>query len=154
MDPEEVRAQMCKLGFEADNLTIYQLISDLDSDGSQKLELEEFVDLMCEHLRVHSPTSMSRKAMGEIFEFFDNLDPHGRNGKLELANLQRLANVFGDPVTETEQEVMVQGADKDNKGWVSFEDFYEVMSRIPEPSMPSDNDAEENFAALVPPELS
>jgi len=138
MDPEEVRKQMCKLGFEADNLTIYQLISDLDRDGSQKLELEEFVELMCEHLRVHSAESMSRKAMGEIFEFFDNLDPNRRKGNLELADLQRLANVFGDTITEGELQVMMKGADREDKGFVSFEDFYQVMTRAGGPSALSD----------------
>lgn len=34
IDPKELKAAMTSLGFEAKNQTIYQMISDLDVDGS------------------------------------------------------------------------------------------------------------------------
>jgi Ca2+-binding EF-hand superfamily protein len=37
---------MTSLGFEAKNQTIYQMISDLDADGSGQIDFEEFLNLM------------------------------------------------------------------------------------------------------------
>ena len=37
---------MTSLGFESKNQTIYQMIADLDSDGSGQIDFEEFLELM------------------------------------------------------------------------------------------------------------
>ncbi len=42
----ELKAAMTSLGFEAKNQTIYQMISDLDADGSGQIDFEEFLHLM------------------------------------------------------------------------------------------------------------
>lgn len=37
---------MQSLGFEAKNQTIYQMIGDIDKDGSGSIDFEEFLDMM------------------------------------------------------------------------------------------------------------
>merc|ERR1740138_1680773 len=61
IDPKEIRTQMMNLGFQADNTTIYQLISDLDSDGSQRLEYEELEWMMKSQLCMHTPSYNTRR---------------------------------------------------------------------------------------------
>lgn len=46
IDPKELKAAMQSLGFEAKNATIYQMIGDIDKDGSGAIEFEEFLDMM------------------------------------------------------------------------------------------------------------
>ena len=46
IDPKELKAAMTSLGFEAKNQTIYQMIADLDADGSGQIDFEEFLNLM------------------------------------------------------------------------------------------------------------
>merc|ERR1719436_951275 len=69
LDPKEIRTQMAALGFQADNLTIYQLISDLDSDGSQRLEFEELFGMMRDQLGMHRPEYNTRQNTSEIFDY-------------------------------------------------------------------------------------
>ena len=37
---------MQSLGFEAKNQTIYQMIADIDKDGSGTIDFDEFLDMM------------------------------------------------------------------------------------------------------------
>ena len=37
---------MQSLGFEAKNQTIYQMIADIDKDGSGNIDFDEFLDMM------------------------------------------------------------------------------------------------------------
>jgi hypothetical protein len=49
----------CVAGFEAKNATIYQMISDIDQDGSGSIEFDEFLDMMTAKMvssARHSPT--------------------------------------------------------------------------------------------------
>lgn len=127
IDPKEIREQMISLGFTVDNTTIYQLISDLDSDGSQKLEFDEFFGMLRDTLEIHTPSFNSRHNFLEIFDFLDDLDPKNRDGKIDASNLRRLANVLGDDIGDEEIKLMVKGADPDGKGHVLAEDFYQLM---------------------------
>eukprot|EP00440_Ansanella_granifera_P011018 gb/GFBE01011950.1/.p1 GENE.gb/GFBE01011950.1/~~gb/GFBE01011950.1/.p1 ORF type:complete len:262 (+),score=71.92 gb/GFBE01011950.1/:1-786(+) len=127
IDPKEIRTQMRGLGFEADNTTIYQLISDLDSNGSQKLEFQEFARLL-KDLDMYSPQYTSRESMRELFDYMDDLEPANRDKRIDATNLKRLAKILGDPIADVELDVMIQMADRDGKGYVSAEDFYMVMA--------------------------
>mmetsp|Transcript_118056 Transcript_118056/g.328207 ORF Transcript_118056/g.328207 Transcript_118056/m.328207 type:complete len:256 (+) Transcript_118056:83-850(+) len=153
IDPKELRAQMGALGFAADNATIYQLISDLDSDGSQTLEFDEFQSLMCDHLQVTSAEYASRRSYREVFDFMDDLEPAQRKGRVGLFDLRRMAEALGDTVTDEELEAMLSCADREGKGFVSCEDFYQMMV---EPSVPGsatessdDSDGDEAPALLA-----
>ncbi len=37
---------MTSLGFQSKNQTIYQMIADLDADGSGQIDFEQFLELM------------------------------------------------------------------------------------------------------------
>jgi Ca2+-binding EF-hand superfamily protein len=127
IDPKEIREQMTSLGFKVDNTTIYQLISDLDSDGSQKLEFDEFFGMLRDTLQIHKPAFSTREQLSEIFDFLDDLEPSNRDGRIDTSNLRRLANVLGDNISDKDIELMIKGADKDGKGFVLPEDFYQLM---------------------------
>jgi hypothetical protein len=56
IDPKELKAAMQSLGFEAKNQTIYQMIGDIDKDGSGSIDFEEFLDMMTAKMVRRSPT--------------------------------------------------------------------------------------------------
>lgn len=59
---------MTSLGFESKNQTIYQMIADLDADGSGQIDFEEFLTLMT--ARVSDKDS--RENIRKIFNLFDD----------------------------------------------------------------------------------
>lgn len=127
IDPKEIRMQMKALGFEADNTTIYQLISDMDTDGSQNLEFEEFVKIL-KDMDIHSVRYATRDNMQEVFDFLDDLEPQRRDKKIDSSNLKRIAQVLGDQISDAEIDVMIEEADRGGKGYVTAEDFYVMMA--------------------------
>jgi centrin-1 len=54
IDPKELKAAMQSLGFEAKNQTIYQMIGDIDKDGSGSIDFDEFLDMMTAKMSVRS----------------------------------------------------------------------------------------------------
>lgn len=129
IDPKEIKTQMRALGFEADNTTIYQLVRDLDDDGSQKLELEEFTRLIRDNLGTYTPEYTTRQSMQEVFDYMDDVLPGNRDSKIDASNLKRICKVLGDDLSDAEIDVMIEGADRDGKGFVSFDDFYAIMAK-------------------------
>lgn len=128
IDPKEIRTQMRALGFEADNTTIYQLISDLDSDGSQKLEFTEFSGLLRDNLGMYTSEYTTKEGMREVFDYMDDLVPGNRDGQIDASNLKRIAKVLGDNLTDAEIDVMINGADRGGRGHVTVDDFYALMA--------------------------
>lgn len=67
-DDVELKAAMTSLGFESKNQTIYQMIADLDADGSGEIDFEEFLELMT--ARVSDKDT--RENIKKIFNLFDD----------------------------------------------------------------------------------
>jgi centrin-1 len=64
----ELKAAMTSLGFEAKNQTIYQMISDLDADGSGQIDFDEFLRLMTARISEKD----SREDIRKVFNLFDD----------------------------------------------------------------------------------
>ena len=65
IDPKELKAAMQSLGFEAKNATIYQMIGDIDKDGSGSIDFDEFLDMMtAKMVRVGPPLPLSAPHAG------------------------------------------------------------------------------------------
>ena len=50
IDPKELKAAMKSLGFEAKNATIFQMITDIDKDGSGNIDFDEFLNMMTDKM--------------------------------------------------------------------------------------------------------
>ena len=59
---------MTSLGFESKNQTIYQMISDLDADGSGQIDFDEFLHLMTARISDKD----SREDIRKVFNLFDD----------------------------------------------------------------------------------
>lgn len=59
---------MIALGLAASNPTIYQMIADLDKDGSGQIDFEEFLTMMT----VRPTENESREDINKVFVLFDD----------------------------------------------------------------------------------
>mmetsp|Transcript_55115 Transcript_55115/g.126609 ORF Transcript_55115/g.126609 Transcript_55115/m.126609 type:complete len:358 (+) Transcript_55115:39-1112(+) len=122
IDPKELKQVMQALGFDAQNETIYQMMSDMDRDGSQSLEFDEFVDMMVSQARVFELNS--REEIQEVFSLMD----FGNKGCITRPDLLRLASELGDHVTSEEISGMLGLIDGDGDMEVTGDEFVALIT--------------------------
>merc|ERR1712187_672029 len=120
IDPAELKAAMRSLGFETKNPTIFQMIADLDQDGSM-INFEEFLDAICKKLG----DKETRDGINKIFALFDD----DKTGHITLKNLKRVSKELGETMTEEELREMIERADSKGDGTITAEDFYNIMTK-------------------------
>ena len=109
------------LGFEAKNQTIYQMIGDIDKDGSGEIDFEEFLDMMTAKMSDKD----SREDIQKVFNLFDD----DQTGHITLRNLKRVAKELGETMSDAELLEMIERADTDQDGEISPEEFYSIMTK-------------------------
>jgi Ca2+-binding protein (EF-Hand superfamily) len=121
IDPKELKAAMVSLGFEAKNQTIYQMISDLDADGSGAIDFKEFLDMMTARMSDKD----TREDIEKVFRLFDD----EKTGRISIKNLRRVAQELGETMDDAELMEMIERADSDGDGLVTLDDFYNIMTK-------------------------
>jgi centrin-1 len=121
IDPKELKEAMNSLGLETRNQTIYQMISDLDADNSGSIEFKEFLDLMTARMSDRD----TKEDIKKVFRIFDE----NQSGYITKKSLMRVAKELGETMDETELNEMIERADSDGDGNVTFEDFYNIMTK-------------------------
>ena len=112
---------MVSLGFEAKSTTIFQMIADLDADGSGQLQFEEWFHLMTNRVTDRD----SRANIDKIFALFD-VD---KVGAISFENLKSVSQTLGEVISDTQLSEMLNRADSNTDGVVDADEFYEIMTR-------------------------
>ncbi len=112
---------MTSLGFESKNGAVFQMICDLDADGSGAIDFGEWLALMTK--RVNDKDS--RANVNKIFALFDD----ERTGFISIKNLRRIAQELNETVSEEELQELINRADTDHDGLVSEDEFYTILTR-------------------------
>merc|ERR1712187_308784 len=117
---QELVDAMQSLGLEQKNEAVFNMIKEIDTDGSGELEFTEWLEMMTARLSDKTP----RSEIERVFKLFDD----DRTGEISLANLKRVANELGEEVSNEELQEMVMRNDVDKDGAWSLDDFYAVMT--------------------------
>jgi calmodulin len=110
---------MKSLGRNATREELKAMIAEVDDDGSGEIEFDEFLRLMTSKINDGDTV----EEMREAFLVFDR----DRSGSVTASELKHVMNNFGETVTDEEVEAMIQQADADGDGELSFEDFYQFI---------------------------
>merc|ERR1712178_98538 len=117
----ESTAAMQSLGFDVKHAVVYNMVSDLDADGSGEIEFGEFLDVMTAKISDKN----TKEEIDRIFKLFDK----DRNGTLEADDLSRVCKELGEDMTEEDIREVIQRADLDGDGVVGLDDFYNVLTK-------------------------
>ena len=121
VEPRELKSAMVSLGFEAKNATLFHVVTELDKDGSGSIDFEEFLGMMTSQMGDHDSKDDIRK----IFTLFD-ID---KTGHINIKNLKKIARDLGETCDDDELLDLIRKGDSDGDGQVSFEDFYNIMTK-------------------------
>jgi len=115
----ELVKAMETLGFNSKNEAIYKMISEMDEDGNGTIDFAEFLDMMTARISDQN----TKQDLERVYKLFD-LE---RNGDIRLADLKRVAKELGEDISEEELKEIIQRADLDGDGKLTFDDFYNVI---------------------------
>jgi calmodulin len=99
-----------------------EFISDVDTDGSGNIELEEFIHLMTKII----PQQLPMSPVEEMRAAFDAFDTSG-NGTLSVSELAQVMKRLNIDLSEEELNTMVLEADVDGDGEIDFEEFQSML---------------------------
>lgn len=118
IDPKELKAAMQSLGFENKNPTIYQMIADLEKEGSD-IDFDQFLDAITSKLG----DKETKSGINKIFDLF----AEGQDS-ISLNNLKRVAKELGETMSSEELQEMLERAASNNQE-ITREDFYNIMTK-------------------------
>jgi Ca2+-binding EF-hand superfamily protein len=110
----DLKQSLDSLGFEAQNQTIYQMISDMDINGN--VDFKAFLELMTSRLSDKD----SRENVKKVFNLFDE----EKAGVITIKNLRKIVRDLGENIDEHELQEMIDKADSNRDGLVTMDDFY------------------------------
>ena len=120
INPKELKEAMQSLGLDERNRVIYEMISNIDEEV-ERLDFKEFLELMTARLSEKD----SREDIKKVFKLFDE----DSKGYITIANLKRVTKDLGEATDDIELQEMIERADADGDGRVTFEDFYNIMTK-------------------------
>merc|ERR1719198_658013 len=115
----ELTSAMQSLGFDVKHAVVYNMVADLDADGSGEIEFGEFLDVMTAKLSDKN----TKEEIDRVFKLFDK----DRNGTLEADDLSRVCKELGEDMTEEDIREVIGRMDVDGDGAVGLDDFYAVI---------------------------
>jgi len=97
------------------------MISDLDAEGTGGIDFKDFLDMMTARMSDKD----SREDIEKVFRLFDD----DKTQTISLANLRRVARELGETMDDSELQEMIERADSNGDGLVSFDDFFNIMTK-------------------------
>merc|ERR1712227_541856 len=117
----ELTSAMQSLGFDVKHAVVYNMVADLDSDGSGEIEFGEFLEVMTAKITDKN----TKEEIERVLKLFDK----DGNGTLEADDLSRVCTELGENMSEEDVREVVQRMDLDGDGKVGLDDFYNVLTK-------------------------
>ena len=118
----ELRAYFGSIGEYMSHEEAQGVIADLDSDGDNLLDLEDFLKLMKRETGGEKGDDQDLKKAFEMFEMEKG------SGRITPTSLQRMLHRLGDPKSFDECAAMIRVYDIDGNGVLDFNEFHQMMT--------------------------
>ena len=127
IDLRELKAAMRALGLDVSKEEMKVALAQLNKDPSSasaaslSITLDDFLSLMSTRM----PARDSREEVEKVFRLFDE----DGSGFITFRSLKKICNDLGEGLTEEEMQEMIDEADRDQDGKISFEEFFRIMKK-------------------------
>lgn len=132
IDAREFKAALRALGFDVKKEHIVAIMSEAGKDITETINFDEFCNMMVGRM----PDKSAKEEVHKLFRLFDE----DSTGKISFRNLKKIAAEVGENLTDDEIQEMIDEADRDGDGAVSFDEFYRVMRYRNNPLDDSDDE--------------
>uniref|UniRef100_A0A8C1CVX1 Centrin 3 n=1 Tax=Cyprinus carpio TaxID=7962 RepID=A0A8C1CVX1_CYPCA len=116
IDYHELKVAMRALGFEVKKVDVLKILKDYDREGTGKITLEDFKEVVTDMILERDPKEEILKA----FKLFDD----DETGKISLRNLRRVARELGEDMSDEDLRAMIDEFDTDGDGESKLLHFY------------------------------
>ena len=123
IDSEELKQALKNLGIDAKNQTLTNMMTDLDKDGSGKIDFDEFISMMTAKMSDRD----TREDLEKVFRLF--LGDDDKADKITIKHLKRVARELNENMSDEELQEMITRADLNKDSGVDFEEFYSIMTK-------------------------
>mmetsp|Transcript_72815 Transcript_72815/g.101230 ORF Transcript_72815/g.101230 Transcript_72815/m.101230 type:complete len:115 (+) Transcript_72815:172-516(+) len=110
---------MRKLGLKPTESELADMINEIDYDGSNSIDFNEFISLIS---RKMAEDGIEKELM-EAFKIFDT----NGNGTMETDHFKKIIKDLSNNLSEDEIKDMIAEADSDGDGRIQFEDLIKIM---------------------------
>lgn len=117
---DELGALMKKMGKEATEAELKDMIHDIDVNNDGEIQFEEFLLLFTRSKANATPDDDLKQA-------FAVFDADG-NGKISRAELKRVMEMLGERLSDAQIDEMMREADENKDGEIDFQEFKRMMS--------------------------
>ncbi|XP_064622750.1 calmodulin, striated muscle-like [Lineus longissimus] len=117
----ELESVMKSLGQNPTKEELDAMVQEVDADGNDEIDFDEFCDLM---MRKAAEGSNDDAELREAFQIFDTKD----HGYITLMDLKNVMISLGEKLSDAELEDMIKEADANNDGKIQFEEFVRMMT--------------------------
>ncbi|XP_048815931.1 uncharacterized protein LOC125699928 [Lagopus muta] len=120
IDVKDLKLTMRALGCELRKAEMKRIISEVDENGSGKINFESFLRVMTQ--KMAEPFSKEEILKG--FKLFD----YDGTGKISFEKLKLVASEVKEDITDEELQEMIDEADVDGDGEVDPEEFLRILT--------------------------
>ncbi|XP_026478874.1 caltractin-like [Ctenocephalides felis] len=118
---KDLKVAIRALGFEPKKEEIKKMVTEINQDGSGKIDFDTFQNLMYQKMLDKD----IREEIMKAFRLFDDED----TGKISFKNLKRVSQELGETLTDEELQEMIDEADLDGDGLINQEEFLRIMKK-------------------------
>lgn len=121
IDPADLDEAMKSLGLDERSKPIHALVKEMQNTQEGSIDFEGFLELMTARFSERD----TKEDILKVFKLFDE----GGEGYVDLGALKKVAKELGENMDENELMEMIERADSDGDKKVTFEDFYNIMTK-------------------------